>query len=305
MTNFLIKIFIKDYTNINNNIIREKYGVLGSIVGIISNISLFLIKLIIGIVINSTAITADAFNNLADTFTSIITLFGFKLASKPPDKEHPFGHGRIEYITSFIVSIIIILIGVEFLQTSFKKVLNPEDIILNNYIFFILLITIGVKIWQANFNKKLGTVINSKALIASSIDSKNDVIITFISIVSLIIFKLIGINLDGQFGIIVAIFLIYTGINLSKEMLSPLLGEAVSIEIIEEIRAIVLSYEPIIGVHDIFIHNYGPNKNIASLHVEIRTNMSIGEAHEIIDEIERKILEELGFNLTIHIDPIK
>ncbi len=304
MTNILIKLFIKDYKNIKDENIRRKYGELGSFVGISSNIVLFIIKILVGTFIGSVAIMADSFNNLSDSLSSIITLVGFKLGAKPADEEHPFGHGRMEYISGLIVSFVIMLIGFEFLRTSFFKVINPENISFSYTTIFILLITVLIKVWQAFFNKKIGALINSHSLIATATDSRNDVIVTSVTILSLIIFKFFNINLDGYFGIIVSIFLMYSGFTLAKETLSPLLGEAVDNELAEKIKSIALSYEGIIGVHDILVHNYGPNKSIASLHVEVPSDVNINKSHEIIDLIEKHIQKELNIFLTIHMDPV-
>lgn len=304
MTNILIKLFIKDYKNIKDENIRRKYGELGSFVGISSNIVLFIIKILVGTFIGSVAIMADSFNNLSDSLSSIITLVGFKLGAKPADEEHPFGHGRMEYISGLIVSFVIMLIGFEFLRTSFFKVINPENISFSYATIFILLITVLIKVWQAFFNKKIGTLINSHSLIATATDSRNDVIVTSVTILSLITFKFFSINLDGYFGIIVSIFLMYSGFTLARETLSPLLGEAVDNELAEKIKSIALSYEGIIGVHDILVHNYGPNKSIASLHVEVPSDVNINKSHEIIDLIEKHIQKELNIFLTIHMDPV-
>lgn len=304
MTNLLIKLFIKDYKNIKDDNVRKKYGELGSFVGIFSNVFLFIIKFLVGVFINSVAIMADSFNNLSDSLSSIITLIGFKLGAKPADEEHPFGHGRMEYISGLIVSFIIMLIGFEFLRTSFFKVINPENISFSYYTIFILLITVIIKLWQSFFNKKLGLLINSHSLIATATDSRNDVIVTSVTILSLIIFKLFGLNLDGYFGIFVALFLMYSGFNLAKETLSPLLGEAIDNELAEKIKSIALSYEEVIGVHDILVHNYGPNKSIASLHAEIPNSIDIVKSHDVIDIIEKRIQDELNIFLTIHIDPV-
>lgn len=304
MTNLLIKLFIKDYKNIKDENVRKKYGELGSFIGISSNVALFIIKFLVGLVINSVAIMADSFNNLSDSLSSIITLVGFKLGAKPADEEHPFGHGRMEYVSGLVVSFIIMLIGFEFLRTSFFKILAPENISFSYVTIFILLITVLIKIWQAFFNKKIGKLINSHSLIATATDSRNDVIVTSVTILSLIIFKIFNINLDGYFGIIVALFLIYSGFNLARETLSPLLGEAIDSELAERIKSIALSYENVIGVHDILVHNYGPNKSIASLHVEVPSNVDINKSHEIIDLIEKQIQDELNIFLTIHMDPV-
>ena len=236
MTTLLIKLFIKDYKNIKNENIRKKYGELASFVGISSNIVLFIIKFLIGIFINSVAIMADSFNNLSDSLSSIITLIGFKLGAKPADKEHPFGHGRMEYISGLVISFIIILIGFEFLKTSFFKIISPENISFNYLTIFILLITVIVKIWQALFNRKIGMLINSHSLIATATDSRNDVIVTSVTILSLVIFKIFGLNLDGYLGLLVALFLMYSGFSLAKETLSPLLGEAIDNEPAEKLN---------------------------------------------------------------------
>lgn len=304
MTSLLIKIFIKNYENIKDENVRKKYGELGSFVGIFSNVLLFLIKLAIGIIINSVAIMADSFNNLSDTLASVVTLFGFKLGSKPADKEHPFGHGRMEYVAGLIVSFIILLIGFEFFRASFIKILKPEQLYFNYVSIIILFITVLIKIWQALFNTKIGKLINSHSLVATAADSRNDVIVTLTSIISLFILKFFNINLDGYFGLIVSIFLIYSGYSLAKETLSPLLGESINQELAKNIKDIVLSFDGVLGVHDILVHNYGPNKSIASLHVEVPNNVCIDVSHQMVDAIENRVKKELGIFLTIHIDPV-
>ncbi|WP_250278259.1 cation diffusion facilitator family transporter [[Clostridium] colinum] len=304
MTNLLIRLFIKDYKNIKDETVRKRYGELGSFIGICSNVMLFIIKFLIGVFINSVAIMADSFNNLSDSLSSIITLLGFKLGSKPADEQHPFGHGRMEYISGLIVSFIIMLIGFEFLRTSFFKIITPENITFSYATIFILLITVIIKVWQALFNKKIGKLINSHSLIATAADSRNDVIVTSVTILSLIIFKFFNINLDGYFGVIVALFLMYSGFNLARETLSPLLGEAIDNDLAEKIKDICLSYDGIIGIHDLLVHNYGPNKSIASLHLEVPSNVDINKSHEIIDIIEKRIQDELNIFLTIHMDPV-
>ena len=304
MTNILIKLFIDNYKDIKDDKVRKKYGELASFVGILSNIILFIIKFIIGIFINSVAIIVDSFNNLSDSISSIITLIGFILGSKPSDEKHPFGHGRIEYISAFVISFITLFIGFQFLKTSFFKILQPEKLVFSYLSIYILVITILIKIWQTLFNRKIGKIINSNSLIASSTDSRNDVIITFTTILSLLFFKFFSINLDGYLGFIVSLFLIYSGFCLARETLSPLLGESIDNEFADKIKMIALSYDNVIGVHDILVHNYGPNKSIASLHAEIPYNINMIEAHETIDTIERQIYEELNIFLTIHIDPV-
>lgn len=304
MTNLLIKLFIKDYQNLSQPTVRKKYGELGSFVGIFSNVVLFFIKFLVGVFINSVAIMADSFNNLSDSLSSIITLLGFKLGAKPADEEHPFGHGRMEYISGLIVSFVIMLLGFEFLKSSFFKIIKPEPLSFSYATVFILFITVLIKFWQSLFNKKIGTLINSHSLIATSADSRNDVLVTSVTILSLIIFKIFNLNLDGYFGVFVALFLMYSGFNLARETLSPLLGEAIDANLEEKIKQIALSYDGVIGVHDILVHNYGPNKSIASLHVEVPSRIDINVSHEIIDNIEKEIQDKLNIFLTIHMDPV-
>lgn len=304
MSKLLIKIFIKNYKNIEDDCVRRKYGELSSFMGILSNVLLFIIKIITGIVINSVAVIADSFNNLSDSLSSIITLLGFRLGARPADTEHPFGHGRIEYIAGFIISFIMMIIGVEFLKTSISKIVNPDDIAFSYMSIFILFITIIVKIWQSVFTKKIGKLINSHSLIASAIDSRNDVIITIFTIISLLIFNKYNVNTDGYFGVFISIFLIYSGFMLAKDTISPLLGEAIDKELEKKIKDISLKHDMVIGVHDVLVHNYGPNKNMASLHVEVPSTTDINACHIIVDKIERETYKKLGIFLTIHTDPV-
>lgn len=304
MTKLLIKAFIKNYNDINNESIRQKYGILGSFVGIILNIILFLFKLVIGIILNSVAITADSFNNLSDSASSIITLIGFKMANKPPDKEHPFGHGRIEYISALIISFIIMYLGFQFLTSSIKKIFNPEPVAFNISSILILFATIIAKIWLSIFNKYIGTKINSKSLIATSKDSINDVIVTSTTIASVFITKFFNIVVDGWFGSFVACILIYSGFSIAKDTVSSLLGESTDPKLAKKIKEKVLKYEGVLGVHDLLVHNYGPNKSMASIHVEVPHCVDIGISHEIIDKIEKDVFNELGVFLVIHMDPI-
>lgn len=304
MSNLLIRIFIKDYNNVENNFVRQKYGELGGLVGILSNIILFVVKIFVGASVNSVAIMGDAFNNLSDSLSSIVMFIGFRLGSKPADDEHPFGHGRIEYIASFVVSFIILMISTEFFKTSIQKIISPQQIIFNYQVILILIFTILIKFWQASFNKKLGELINSKALIATSIDSRNDVLVTCVTIISLTISGLFNINLDGYLGVIVSVFLMVSGFGLARETLSPLIGESIDHDLEKKIRYIVMSHAGIIGVHDIAVHNYGPNKSIASLHVEISSDMNVKTCHDLVDYVEETIKSELGMIFTIHIDPV-
>lgn len=304
MTNLLIKLFIGKNSGTIDNKTREKYGVMGSIVGILSNFILFVVKLLVGIFINSIAILADSFNNLADSASSLITLFGFKLANRPADDEHPFGHGRIEYLSALLVSCAIILVGLEFLKSSFMKILKPEPVIFNVTAVVLLFITIVVKLWQSKFNRTIGEKIDSQALIATAQDSLNDVLITTSTVISIFIMRFTNLNVDGYFGVLVAFFLVYAGYSLAKETLSPLLGESVKKETAEEIKQNMLKHDGILGVHDLLVHNYGPNKSMASIHAEVDYKVNIYKSHELIDKIEREIYESMGVLLTIHMDPI-
>ena len=304
MTSLLIKIFIKDYKNIKNQNVRKHYGMLASFVGIFTNTFLFLIKFAFGLFSNSIVIIIDAFNNLSDFLSSIISLIGFKLALKPPDKAHPFGHGRIEYVTGLIIAFIILLAGIEFLKSTIYKIFNPSPLYFSILTITILLITILIKLWLYLFNKKLSKIVNSKALLAAAIDCKNDMLITFVTVISLLLFKFFGLNLDSYLGIILSLFLLYSGYLLAKETLSPILGEAVDGALAQKLKNIALSFKEVLGVHDIIVHNYGINTNMASLHAEVSSSLDLNTAHEIADKIENKVKNDLSIFLTVHIDPI-
>lgn len=304
MTRFLIRTFVKNYNNTQDDKVRESYGMLGSFVGIVSNTVLFALKFVIGIVLNSVAITADSFNNLSDSASSIITMIGFKMGNQPPDNEHPYGHGRMEYISAFVVSFFIMLLGIEFLKTSVRKIFNPEIVEFKWLSVIILIITIIVKMWQGRFNKYVGNKINSQSLIATATDSMNDVLVTSVTVLSLFITKFCAITVDGYFGVFVALVLLYSGFNLAKETLSPLIGEGSDGELTDKIKNMICSYDGILGVHDLMVHNYGPNKSMASIHAEVPCNVDINISHEIIDKIERDISKKLGITLVIHMDPI-
>lgn len=300
----LIRMFIKDYENTSSPVIREKYGMLGSFVGIFSNVLLFVVKLTVGMLLKSVAVMADSFNNLLDCASSLITLIGFKMGNKPADKEHPFGHGRMEYISALVVSFIIMVLGIEFLKASVVKIFKPEPVGFSIVSISILLVTIAVKLWQSFFNKALGKRINSQALVATSADSRNDVIVTSATVLSILIGKFTSWSCDGYFGAFVALFLIYSGFSLLNETLSPLLGEAADKELAQKIKDKIAQYDGVVGFHDLLIHNYGPNKSLASIHAEVPHDVDINVSHEIIDKIERDILNEMGVLITIHMDPV-
>lgn len=304
ITDFLIKRFVKNHEKTGDSNVRQAYGYLGGFVGIIANVILFAGKLSVGLLINSIAVMADAINNLSDAASSIITLIGFKMTNKPADREHPFGHGRIEYISAMIVSFLVILVGFEFIKSSVERVMHPEAVTFDIVTFLLLSFSIIIKVWLSFFNKKIGKTIGSKAMEASAMDSLSDVITTSVVLLSLVLSIWVPYPIDGYIGIAVALFIMYSGFNLTKETLDPLLGEAPEAEFVNEIITRTLSYDGVIGVHDIIVHNYGPNRCVVSLHAEIPASMNIMSAHDLIDKAEQEISSELGIHLVMHMDPI-
>ncbi len=304
MTNLLIKLFIKNNDTSNNENIRKQYGILGGSIGILCNMVLFLMKIIAGILSSSIAVVADAFNNLSDAASSVVTIIGFKMVAKPPDEKHPFGHGRIEYISSLIISMVIIMMGIEFIKTSIEHIINMDNVKFSITSLIILSVSILLKLWVCLFNNKIAKIINSSAIKAMSLDSLVDCIATFTTLVCIIISHYTGLVLDGYAGLIVALFIIYTGYTSLKETLDPLLGEPPNESLINDIKSCVLSYEEIKGIHDLIVHNYGPGNLIVTLHAEVPCDSNIVTIHEIIDNIERKLKDELNCNVIIHVDPI-
>ncbi len=304
MVNFLIKHLIKDYKNIKDPKVRSSYGLLCSSLSIILNLILFLIKLSIGLIVKSISITADAFNNLSDSASSIINILAFKFSLKPPDKEHPLGHGRYEYISSFIISILIIFIGILFVKSSLSKIFSKDELNFSFPLIFILIISIFIKIFIGLINRSIGKKIESSSLKATSIDAFYDALITFILSISLILSNFINISLDGYAGVIISIFIIFSGIKLIKETISSLLGEAPSDKIVTSLKEKILSYKNILGLHDLIMHNYGPNKIIASIHAEVPSYMTLFDVHSLIDRIEKDVEDSMGIHLVIHIDPV-
>lgn len=305
MTQLLVKLFIKDYNRIESTKVRTRYGILASIVGVILNVILFLVKLLIGLAIQSISVMADAFNNLSDAASSIIGLVGAKLAERPADKEHPFGHGRAEYIAAFVIAFLILQVGFTCFKSSIEKVFNPSQVNFNWILVGILCLSVFIKIWLSYFNKKLGKKINSSVLKATATDALGDVLITSATIVSILIGKYTGLMVDGFMGTIVSIFVLIAGFNIAKETLEPLLGEAVDKKVYEKITSKVESYEGIIGSHDLIVHNYGPSHTMATIHAEVPNTINMEDAHEIIDSIERDILREMNIFLVIHMDPVE
>ncbi|MCM8709891.1 cation diffusion facilitator family transporter [Clostridium sp. SYSU_GA19001] len=304
LSQFLVSRFIKNHENTKDTKVRDSYGYLGGIVGVCVNAVLFAIKLSVGLISDSIAVIADAFNNLSDAASSIITIAGFKLASKPADEEHPFGHGRIEYISALIVSFMVMLVGFQFIKASFDRIVNPSPVTFELIPFILLLVSIAAKIWLSSFNKFIGKSINSDALEASSLDALGDVFTSSCVALSLLVSKWTAFPIDGYIGILVALFILYSGFTLTRDTLSPLLGEAPDAELVESIKSGVLSYEHISGVHDLIIHNYGPGRCMASIHAEIPCDISVVTIHEIIDKAERELSKKLNIFLVIHMDPI-
>ena len=305
MTEFLVRRFVKNYEHTETVAVRTAYGVLASMVGIFCNVFLFLVKGGIGIVLHSISVTADAFNNLSDAGSSIIGLVGVKMAEKPADEEHPFGHGRIEYIAALIVAFIVLEVGFTFLKDAIGKIRQPEILKFNTVSVVILMFSIGVKIWLAFFNRKLGKKINSKVMMATAADAMGDVATTTATILSVLFFRVTGINIDGFVGIGVALVVMWAGVGIAKDTLEPLIGEAVPQETCDEITKFVESYDGIVGTHDLLVHNYGPGRSMASIHAEVPNDVNIEVSHEVIDKIERDARKYLGTYLLIHMDPIE
>jgi cation diffusion facilitator family transporter len=305
MTGLLIKIFIKDYQNIEDSKVRTAYGVMASIVGILANILLFMAKLILGTLLNSISVTVDAFNNLSDAGSSIISLIGVKIAAKPADKEHPFGHGRVEYIAALIVSLIIIQVGFTFFREAIDKILNPQEISFKIVSMLILMLSIVVKLWLGAFNKKVGKKIQSKIIMATATDSLSDVFVTGATIVSILIFYFTGINIDGVIGLVVSIVVMWAGVQIAKGTLEPLIGAPADEKLYENITNLVESYANVLGSHDLIVHNYGPRHSMATIHVEVCKDVDVTISHELIDKIEREVARKLDIFLVIHMDPIE
>lgn len=304
MTRFLIKLFIKDYKNTKNADVRKSYGLLSGGVGIICNLILCILKFTSGILVSSIAIIADAFNNLSDAISSIVTFVGFKMSNKPADKQHPFGHGRFEYISGLIVSMTIIFMGIELIKSSIERIFDPEKVVFNKFTIIILFFSILLKIWMGFFNRKLSKIIKSATLKTLSVDSLTDVIATATVLIGILITKTTGFSVDSYSGIIVALFIIYTGIRTVKDTLDPLLGQSADKEYVDRIKDEVLSYDGIYGVHCILVHNYGPSYSLISLHVEVLSTETVLVIHKIVDKIEQNLKKEFNCDVVIHVDPV-
>ena len=304
MQNWLVKKFVHDYENVHDISVRASYGKLSGKVGIFCNAFLFAVKFIMGTISGSVSITADAVNNLSDAASSVISLIGFKMAEKPADEDHPYGHARYEYLSGLTVAVMIILIGFELFKTSFDKVLHPSTVDFSIALVIVLAVSILIKLWMALFNKSLGKKINSSALEATAADSRNDVISTSAVLAAAVISHFFKINLDGYMGIAVAVFILYSGIGLVKDTLDPLLGKAPEPELVDYIQKKILSYDGVLGTHDLMIHDYGPGRKFASVHVEMAAEGDVLKSHDVIDNIERDFLSKDNPNIIVHYDPI-
>ena len=305
MTEFLVRHFVKNHEDVEKVSVRTAYGVLASVVGIFCNVLLFVVKGAVGFFLHSVSVMADAFNNLSDAGSSIVGLVGVRMASKPADEEHPFGHGRIEYIAALVVSFLVLQVGFTFFKDSIRKIQNPEELKFQAVSVIILVLSIGVKLWMGMFNKKLGKKIDSKVMMATATDAMGDVVTTTATIASVLFFKITGINIDGIVGIGVSLVVMWAGIGIAKDTLEPLIGEAVAPEEYVRISRFVEKYEGIVGSHDLLVHNDGPGRSLASIHAEVPNDVDIEVSHEIIDRIERDAAKRLGIFLVIHMDPVE
>lgn len=305
MINQILRAMERRHGDLSGSAARAACGKTAGTVGIGCNVLLFALKLVIGLLSGSVSITADAVNNLSDASGSVLTLLGFRLAEKPADEDHPFGHARIEYLTGLGVAALILVIGVELGKSSFQKILHPEAIVFSAPLVIVLLASIGVKLWLAAFNRTLGRAIESTTLIATAADSRNDVISTGAVLLACIVGRLTNLRLDGYMGMAVALFIIWSGIGIARETISPLLGENVDPELIRALVADVQKHELVLGVHDVMVHDYGPGQKFATLHVEMDSREDPLRCHDVIDNIEREILASHGVHLTIHYDPLE
>lgn len=304
MTGLLVKLFVKNHEQVQLSEVRASYGKLSGLVGIVCNILLFGVKFLLGTLTGSVAITADAFNNLGDASSGIVSFLGFKMASRPADSEHPYGHARYEYLAGLTVCVLILVIGVELLKESFIKIFNPNPVSFSWLTIVVLLVAIGVKLWLAVFNLALGKKIKSQTLLATAADSRNDVLATGTVILATVLSYLLQFQLDGYMGLLVALFILYSGVKLVKETLDPLLGKAADEELVKDIEKRIMGYPGVFGTHDLMIHDYGPGRQFGSVHVEVAAEEDVLKSHDMVDNIERDFLRDLNIHLIVHMDPI-
>ena len=304
MTKALIRLFIRDADKTKDARVREQYGVLSGAVGLACNVFLFLLKLTIGFLTGSISIAADAFNNLSDGLSCLISIVGFKVAGKAPDAKHPFGYGRTEYIAGLIVAFIIVLVGFEFLKTSADRIIHPEPVAFSGVLLAILAVSMLVKLWMGAFNSSIGRRIESPVLLAAGQDSRNDVITTLVVVLGMVAGRFTTLPVDGYVGVLVALFILWAGVGIVRDTVAPLLGVAADPEVAHNIAEIVRESEYIVGVHDLIVHNYGAGRSLASLHAEVPSDSDFVAVHEVIDEAEKRVWQRTGVYLVIHMDPI-
>lgn len=304
MTKLLLRLFVKDYHNTDVPAVRSAVGKLAGITGIVCNVLLFLGKLIAGLLAGSVSILADAVNNLSDAASSVVTLLGFRLAQQPADEDHPYGHARYEYLSGVVVAVLILLIGAQLAKSSVEKILHPTAVEFSLVTFFVLVCSIGVKLWMTVFFRSLSQRIHSTTLQATSADSRNDAISSLAVLAGCLIEYFFHVNIDGYVGLAVAIFILYSGIHIAKETISPLLGKQADKKLVEHISQLVLSHEKVLGIHDLLVHDYGPGQCFASVHVELNAAEDPLVCHDIIDAIECDVLEKWNVHLVIHYDPV-
>lgn len=304
MTNLLIKLFIKDKEDVKNNKVRGKYAMLSSITGIIVNILLSIFKLVLGIFTNSMSIISDALNNVTDAASSVVTMIGFKISQKEVDKDHPWGHGRMEYIAAFIVDILIVLVGIELFQSSIEKIIHPVMPDISIFTVILLIVAILVKLWLFIFYNKISKIIDSSAIKGNAYDSISDSVSTLVVLLSAVISMSVGVSVDGYASIFVSIFILFTGFKALKEIIDILLGSKPDEQFINDIVEFTKKYDMISGIHDIMVHDYGPGRQIVSFHAEVPANADICKAHDIIDQLEQDLYEKFKCITTIHMDPI-
>lgn len=304
MTGLLIRLFVRSREDTVSVRGRSRYGLLGSVTGMACNLLLFFIKLLAGMLAGSVSILADAFNNLSDMGSSLITMIGFKMSAKPADREHPFGHGRIEYITGFVVGMVILYVGIELARNSIDKIFHPEEISFHGATAIVLAVSILVKLWMYFFYRKLSRIIDSASLRASSMDSFSDMASTAAVLAAFVISYFFSVNLDPYMGLLVACFIVYSGVGVIRDTLGPLLGQPPAPDLIEAIRDHVMSYDGVVGIHDMVVHDYGPGRRFVSVHAEVPAGVDIQTSHDIIDRCERDAEEKLGLEMVVHMDPI-
>ena len=304
MTEWLVRRFVRDWTDTANPAVRTRYGQFAGVVGIVCNVLLCVAKGAIGALAGSVSIVADAVNNLSDAASNIVSLLGFKLASRPADPEHPYGHGRYEYLAGLVVAALVLAIGINLVASSIEKIIHPTPVDFNGTLVLILALSIAVKLWMAAFNRTIGKRIDSETLQATAVDSRNDVISTAAVLASAAISHAFGIQLDGIAGTAVGLFIVWSGIGLVRDTVNPLLGQAPSPELVEHIRAKIMSYPGVLGTHDLMVHDYGPGRQFASAHVEMAAEADPMESHDLIDNIEQDFKNEDGLIVTLHYDPI-